>query len=85
MIENAQSDEPPTLAEKQRKLLELVPGPDFPTGGFIVGRQGIQQAYLTGRGSVIMRAKAEIEDDEEGRPACRSSSPRFRIRSTRRG
>ena len=38
-IESAQSDAPPTLAEKQRKLLELVPGPDFPTGGYIVGRQ----------------------------------------------
>ena len=44
------------------------PGPDFPTGGYIVGRHGIQQAYLTGRGAVIMRAKAEIEVVEEGRP-----------------
>jgi len=65
-IEAAQSDNPPTLPEKQRKLLELVPGPDFPTGGYIVGRQGIQQAYLTGRGTVIMRAKAEIEVSKKG-------------------
>ena len=65
-IESAQSDEPATLPEKQRKLLELVPGPDFPTGGYIVGRQGIQQAYLTGRGAVIMRAKAEIEVNKKG-------------------
>jgi DNA gyrase subunit A len=65
-IESAQSDEPPTLSEKQRKLLELVPGPDFPTGGYIVGRQGIQQAYLTGRGAVMMRAKAEIEVTKKG-------------------
>src|SRR6187431_1918778 len=65
-IESAQSDTPPTLPEKQRKLLELVPGPDFPTGGYIVGRQGIQQAYLTGRGTVIMRAKAEIEVSKKG-------------------
>jgi DNA gyrase subunit A len=65
-IESAQSDNPPTLPEKQRKLLELVPGPDFPTGGYIVGRQGIQQAYLTGRGTVIMRAKAEIEVSKKG-------------------
>ena len=65
-IEAAQSDAPPTLPEKQRKLLELVPGPDFPTGGYIVGRQGIQQAYLTGRGSIIMRAKAEIEVSKKG-------------------
>src|SRR5687768_12129128 len=65
-IESAQSEVPPTVAEKQRKLLELVPGPDFPTGGYIVGRQGIQQAYLTGRGSVLMRAKAEIEVSKKG-------------------
>ncbi len=43
-----------------------MPGPDFPTGGYIVGRQGIQQAYLTGRGTVIMRAKAEIEVSKKG-------------------
>ena len=65
-IESAQADEPPTLSEKQRKLLELVPGPDFPTGGYIVGRQGIQQAYLTGRGAVMMRAKSEIEVSKKG-------------------
>jgi DNA gyrase subunit A len=65
-IESAQFDEKPSLAEKQRKLLELVPGPDFPTGGYIVGRQGIRQAYLTGRGTVIMRAKAEIELSKKG-------------------
>src|SRR5438093_12119019 len=65
-IESAQFDAPPTLPEKQRKLLELVPGPDFPTGGFIIGRQGIQQAYLTGRGTVIMRAKTEIETSKKG-------------------
>jgi DNA gyrase subunit A len=66
MIESAQADDKPTLPEKQRKLLELVPGPDFPTGGYIVGRHGIQQAYLTGRGAVIMRAKAEIEVSKKG-------------------
>ena len=66
LIESAQSDEQPTLSEKQRKLLELVPGPDFPTGGYIVGRQGVQQASLTGRGTVIMRAKAEIEVSKKG-------------------
>jgi DNA gyrase subunit A len=65
-IEAAQSEQPPTLPEKQRKLLELVPGPDFPTGGYIIGRQGIQQAYLTGRGTIIMRAKAEIEVSKKG-------------------
>jgi DNA gyrase subunit A len=66
LIESAQSDDKPTLPEKQRKLLELVPGPDFPTGGYIVGRHGVQQASLTGRGTVIMRAKAEIEVSKKG-------------------
>ena len=65
-IESAQGDEPPTLSEKQRRLLELVPGPDFPTGGHIIGRLGIRQAYLTGRGAVVMRAKSEIEVSKKG-------------------
>jgi DNA gyrase subunit A len=50
-------------------LMNYVPGPDFPTGGFIYGREGIRQAYETGRGSVIMRAKASI--DRVGRSAER--------------
>ena len=65
-IESAQRDEPPTPSEKQRRLLELVPGPDFPTGGYVVGRLGIRQAYLTGRGAVVMRAKSEIEVSKKG-------------------
>src|SRR5262245_50457688 len=44
-----------------RDILEIVPGPDFPTAGFIYGRSGIHQAYLTGRGSITMRARAVIE------------------------
>ena len=46
---------------KDEELLRLVPGPDFPTGGYIYGRAGIRQAYLTGRGVVQMRAKAGID------------------------
>jgi len=65
-IESAQSDAPPTTAERQRKVIELIQGPDFPTGAFIVGRHGIHQAYLTGRGSVIMRAKTQIETSKKG-------------------
>ncbi len=42
-------------------LLKLVPGPDFPTGGYIQGFEGIRQAYLTGRGAIKMRAKTHIE------------------------
>ena len=44
------------------ELLEAVPGPDFPTGGFILGRTGIRSAYLTGRGAVLMRARTSIEE-----------------------
>jgi len=44
-----------------KDMMEKVPGPDFPTGGFIYGRGGIRQAYLTGRGSLTMRARAVIE------------------------
>ncbi len=65
-IESAQGDEPPALADRQRRVIELVQGPDFPTGGYIVGRAGIQQAYLTGRGTVIMRGKTEIELSKKG-------------------
>jgi DNA gyrase subunit A len=65
-VEANYSATPPTTAERQRKLLELVTGPDFPTGGYIIGRSGIQQAQLTGRGTIIMRAKAEIEVSKKG-------------------
>ena len=51
---------------KERTVLELVPGPDFPTGGFIVGRSGIAQAYRTGRGTITMRARAAIEQAKKG-------------------
>ena len=44
-----------------KEVMKLVPGPDFPTGGYIAGRDGIEQAYKKGRGSFIMRAKASIE------------------------
>jgi DNA gyrase subunit A len=65
-IESSQADARPTLPEKQRKLLEIIQGPDFPTGGYIIGRAAIHQAYLTGRGTVVMRAKAEIEVSKKG-------------------
>jgi DNA gyrase subunit A len=50
-----------TEAERLEALMEHIPGPDFPTGGFICGRKGIESAYRTGRGSIVMRARAEIE------------------------
>lgn len=50
-----------------RELMDLVPGPDFPTGGIICGRAGIYQAYSTGRGRVTVRAKIEHEQTRTGR------------------
>ncbi|HXG92912.1 MAG TPA: DNA gyrase subunit A [Blastocatellia bacterium] len=52
-----------------KTLMQMLPGPDFPTGGFIYGREGIHQAYETGRGSIVMRARASI--DRVGRSADR--------------
>ena len=49
------------------ELLKLVPGPDFPTGGVIVGSEGIHQAYSTGRGRIVLRGLAHIEDMNGGR------------------
>ena len=51
---------------KEGSLLKLVYGPDFPTGGFIVGHQGIAQAYRSGRGSITMRARTTIEPAQKG-------------------
>ena len=45
-----------------KEIMKLVPGPDFPTGAYIAGREGIEAAYKTGRGSFMMRAKAAIEE-----------------------
>ncbi|HEY1912057.1 MAG TPA: DNA gyrase subunit A [Vicinamibacterales bacterium] len=55
-----------TRADKLRNLIRLVPAPDFPTGGYIIGRQGSVEAYMTGRGSITMRAKSEIETNKKG-------------------
>ena len=57
-------DEP--AEDKRRMLASFVPGPDFPTGGFIVGRAGIAQAYREGRGSITLRARTTIETTGKG-------------------
>ena len=49
------------------ELMGIIPGPDFPTGGIILGRSGIRRAYETGRGSVLIRAKVEIEHKASGK------------------
>jgi DNA gyrase subunit A len=51
------------------ELLEIIPGPDFPTGGLIMGHAGSQKGLMTGRGSVIMRARTEVEETKNGREA----------------
>ncbi len=48
-------------------VMKLVRGPDFPTGGIILGRKGIQDAYLTGRGRVVVRAKVTVESSSQGK------------------
>jgi DNA gyrase subunit A len=57
-------DAPDAPAEE---LMKLVRGPDFPTGGIILGRKGIRDAYLTGRGKVIVRAKVTVESSSQGK------------------
>ncbi|WP_244610379.1 DNA gyrase subunit A [Microvirga pakistanensis] len=59
-------DNPHISAEE---LIEIIPGPDFPTGALILGRSGARSAYTTGRGSIIMRAKSEIEEVRKDREA----------------
>jgi DNA gyrase subunit A len=49
-----------------KAVLKAIPGPDFPSGGFIVGRTGIFQAYTTGRGAITMRARSAVEESRKG-------------------
>ncbi len=56
-----------TVEERQTALMELVKGPDFPTGALIVGRKGIEDAQRTGRGSITMRAVVTVDEDKRGR------------------
>ena len=60
-------------------LLKIMKGPDFPTAGFVMGRQGIKDYFETGRGSVMMRGKAEIEDIRGNRQAISSAKCRTRL------
>ena len=53
--------------ERLTALLDIVQGPDFPTGATIIGKRGIQDAYRTGRGSITMRAVVEVDEDAKGR------------------
>jgi len=61
-----ESDEVVTRNDKIKTLLNIIPGPDFPTSGYIVGRGGIVQAYTTGRGAILMRARSVTETNKKG-------------------
>ncbi|HEQ8360100.1 TPA: DNA gyrase subunit A [Streptococcus pyogenes] len=50
-----------------RELMEVIPGPDFPTGALVMGRSGIHRAYDTGKGSIVLRSRTEIETTQTGR------------------
>ena len=50
-----------------RELMEVLPGPDFPTGGLVMGKSGIHRAYETGKGSIVLRSRTEIETTKSGR------------------
>lgn len=56
-----------SVDERQAAMMELVKGPDFPTGALIVGRRGVQDAQTTGRGSITMRAVVTVDEDKRGR------------------
>jgi len=64
------------------ELMQIVPGPDFPTGGIIIGRSGIKGAFETGRDSIIVRSRTEIEEIRKDRFAIIVT--KFPIRLTRR-
>ena len=65
------------------ELIELVPGPDFPTGGSIVGRMGIQAAYKLGRGSIVMRGKTHIEELRKEREAIIVTEVPYQVNKAR--
>ncbi|MGR0183172.1 DNA gyrase subunit A [Azospirillum aestuarii] len=65
------------------ELIEIVPGPDFPTGGMILGRSGIRSALMTGRGSVIIRAKTEIEEVRKDRLAIVATEIPYQVNKSK--
>ncbi len=65
------------------ELMEIMPGPDFPTGGIILGRIGIRAAYHTGRGSIIMRGRTHIEENRRDREAIIITEVPFQVNKAR--
>ena len=64
-------------------LMEYIKGPDFPTGGIIMGRSGIRAAYATGRGKITLRARTNIEEDSKGRSSIVVTEIPYMINKTR--
>ncbi len=76
----AYMDNPAITAEE---LIEHVPGPDFPTGGLIMGRAGIRSAYMTGRGSIMMRCRHKIEEIRKDREAIVVTEIPYQVNKSR--
>ncbi len=72
-----------TPDERLEGVIARVPGPDFPTGGFICGRAGIRSAYRTGRGQIVMRARAEIEVKKGDRESIVVSEIPYQVNKAR--
>ncbi len=65
------------------ELMAYMPGPDFPTGGIVMGTQGVRDAYRTGRGRIVVRARAEIETDERDRARIIVSEIPYQVNKAR--
>ncbi len=70
----------PDISEEE--LLEIVKGPDFPTGGLIIGKSGIRDAYLKGKGSIIIRAKTSIETSKKGKESIIISEVPYSVKKS---
>ena len=76
----ALADNPAITTEE---LMEIIPGPDFPTGGIILGRSGIRRAYETGRGSIVIRGKVEIQQSSTGKETIIVSELPYQVNKAR--
>jgi DNA gyrase subunit A len=65
------------------ELMDIIPGPDFPTGGIILGRNGVRSAFHTGRGSIVMRARTTIEEIRKDRQAIIVSEVPYQVNKAR--
>ena len=75
-----QLDNPDSTVDE---LMQFVKGPDFPTGGYICGMEGVREAYQTGRGRVVMRAKTDIEEPDGGKPRIIVTEVPFMVNKSR--